>query len=107
MNPSKSLSMLAYVHYYSVREHGHGMLEQLDSSEINHGFVEATSIRTLLARLCVTGGRLSTSSRSSATTLTRTWIIDRSKLHQILARANGYNWDETDMEDSEDSEHDE
>ena len=50
--------MLAYVRYYSVREHGHGMLEQLDSSEANYGFVEVTSIRTLLARLCVTSGRL-------------------------------------------------
>jgi len=98
--------MLAYVRYYSVREHGHGMLEQLDSSEANYGFVEVTSIRTLLARLCVTSGRLSTSSRSKATTLTRTWIIDRSRLHQVLAWANGYHWDETDLEDNEDNEHD-
>ena len=64
--------MLAYVCYYSVREHGHGMLEQLDSSEANYDFVEVTSIHTLLARLCVTSGRLSTSSLSNAMTLTKT-----------------------------------
>ena len=72
--------MLAYVRYYSVREHGHGMLEQLDSSEVNHGFVEVTSVHFL--HDCVTGGRLSTSMHPAAATLPllqETWIIDRSR----------------------------
>ena len=87
--------MLAYVQYYDVRSRGvEQLLEQFGRAKC--AFVDAASIRTLLARINVTN-------QLSASGANRTWIIDRSRIYRTLARANGYQWeDETDLGEDED-----
>ena len=73
------------------------MIEQLHATTC--GFINALSVRTLLARFSATSSR----PRGKL----RTWIIDRHRIYRTLARVNGYHWDETDLEvdgESNDSE---
>jgi len=83
---SVKLSLLAYVQFYATRANNHHMIEQLHATTC--GFINALSVRTLLARFSATSSR----PRGKL----RTWIIDRHRIYRTLARVNGYHWDETD-----------
>ena len=85
---------LAYVQPYRTKQYGTGLVEQLEATE--RKYIDATTIQTLLARITTTSG----GSTLRQPLKTRTWVIDRCRMYKLLARANGYSWD--DSEASED-----
>jgi len=90
--------MLAYVQLYDIREHGAGLIEQVRERPNGNCFVEVKSIKTLLARLRTTG--------TISSQVERMWVIDRQRMYQILARANGYHWTAESSVEPEDEEND-